>query len=207
MSLVFYRSPMSTATIIDLVLAELDVPFEAVNVDIRAGETRKPEYLKINPNGKVPAIVHDGVTIWESAAITMYLGETFGVKKGLYPAEGTTRGIAMRWIVWTNVALGDTVGRWTRNTMDWYPAEQKNEKAGEAALVDMKNCLRILDEALEGRDYLCGSDYTLADTHLNSLLDWLRMMKVDLSAYKNIMAWGARCCARPAYARVMSAAS
>lgn len=207
MSLVFYRAPMSTATIIDLVLAELEVPHESVTLDIRAGDTRKPEYLKVNPNGRVPAIVHDGVAIWESAAITMYLGETFGVQKGLYPAEGTTRGIAMRWIVWTNVTFGDTVGRWTRNTSEWYPAEQKNAKAGEAAQADMQNCLRILDEALAGQDYLCGSNYTLADTHLNSFVDWLRMMKIDLSAYKNVDAWGKRCCARPAYARVMAAES
>lgn len=207
MSLVFYRAPMSTATIIDLVLAELDVPHEVVTLDIRAGETRKPEYLKINPNGRVPTIVHDGVAIWESVAITMYLGEMFGVQKGLYPEPGPKRGEAMRWIAWTNVTMGEAVGRWTRNSTEWYPAEQKNAKAAEAAQADIQNCLRILNEALEGRDYLGGSQYTLADTHLNSLLDWLRMMKIDMSAFKNIVEWGARCAARPAYARVMSAAS
>jgi glutathione S-transferase len=111
----------------------------------------------------------------------------------------------MKWIVWTNVTLGDAVGRWTRNTMDWFPAEQRNAKAAETAKADIDNCLRILDEALDGKDFLGGSTYSLADTHLNSLLDWLRHMKVDLSAFKRIGAWGQRCSARPAYARVMAA--
>lgn len=198
---------MSTATIIDIVLAELDVPHEVVTLDIRAGETRKPEFLKVNPNGKVPTIVHDGVAIWESSAITMYLGETFGVQKGLYPAAGPKRGEAMRWIAWANVSLGEAVGRWGRNTMSWVPPEQQNEKAGEVAKADVQNCLRIVDEALAGKNFLGGNDYSLADAHVNSFVDWLRMMKIDMSPYKNIEAWGARCSARPAYGRVMSAAS
>jgi glutathione S-transferase len=201
MSLVFYYSPMSTADITNLVFAELDVPHERVVLDIRAGDLKKPDYLKLNPNGKVPLIVHDGTPIFESAAITMYLGETFGVAKGLYPAPGPRRGEAMKWIVWTNVTLGDAVTRWTHNTMDWVPAEQRNAQAGEAGLRDMRARLRILDGALEGRSFLCG-EYTLADTHLNSFVDWLRHMKVDLAEYANLVAWGERCCARPAYVKL-----
>lgn len=203
MSLVFYRSPMSTALITELVLAELDVPHEAVTLDIRGGETKKAEFLKVNPNGKVPTIVHDGTTIFESAAITMYLGETFGVAKGLYPAPGPGRGEAMKWIVWTNVSLGDASARWMRNTTEYFPEEQRNAKAGEVGKADMLKLLGILDEALEGKEFLCGS-YTIADTHVNSFIDWLRMMHVDLSSYKRLEAWGKRCSARPAYARVMS---
>jgi glutathione S-transferase len=84
MSLTFYFAPMSTASITEAVLAELDIPFELVTLNISVGDTRKPEFLKINPNGRVPAIVHEGVAIWESSAITMYLGEVFGVDKKLY---------------------------------------------------------------------------------------------------------------------------
>jgi len=204
MSLTFYYAPMSTASITQLVIEELGIPCERVKLDIQKGETKKPELVKLNPNAKVPTIVHDGMPIWESSAITMYLGETFGVDKGLYPALGPKRGEAMKWIAWTNVTLGDAVGRWTRNTMSWYPAEQHNAKAGEAALADMNGCLKILDDALDGKQYLLGNDYTLADTHVNSIIDWLRHMKVDLASYKNVVAWGQRCSARPAYAKVMS---
>jgi glutathione S-transferase len=205
MSLIFYRAPMSTATLTEIVLAELGVPHETVSLDLRKGETKKPEFLKVNPNGKVPAIVHEGVAIFESAAITMYLGETFGVEKKLYPAPGPKRGEAMKWIAWTNVSIGGAVARWTQNTSDWYPAEQHNAKAAEAARKEIDDHLRILDGALEGRQFLCG-EYTLADAHMNSFVDWLKMMKIDLSAFKNLSAWSERCCARPAYAKVMSQA-
>ena len=81
MSLIFYYAPMSTATITELVLEELGVPCEKVKLDFQKGDTKKPDFLKLNPNGKVPLLVHDGTTIWESVAITMYLGEMFGVAK------------------------------------------------------------------------------------------------------------------------------
>jgi glutathione S-transferase len=111
MSLTFYYAPMSTAEVTAAVLAELGVPCERVRLDIDAGDTRKPDFLAINPNGRVPAIVHDGTPIWESAAITMYLGELFGVEAGLYPAPGPRRGEALRWIVWGNVTLAEAASR------------------------------------------------------------------------------------------------
>ncbi len=187
MSLTFYYSPMSTAVVTNLVLEELGVPCEKVKVDIRNGDTRKPEFLRLNPNGKVPVVVHDGVAIWESAAIAMYLGETFGLEKNLYPAPGPKRGEAMKWIAWANVTLGEAVQRWMRNTSEWFPAEQHNAKAAEVAQADMQTCLGILNDALNGKQFLLGG-YTLADTHVNGFIDWLRYMKMDLSAYAHLSA-------------------
>lgn len=203
MSLTFYYAPMSTAGITDLVLEELGVPCERVKVDIRAGGTREPEFLRLNPNGKVPLIVHDGTPIWESAAITMYLGEVFGVERDLYPPPGVRRGEAMKWIVWTNVTCGDAAFRFMRNTSEWTPVEQHNAKAADAAKADISNCLRVLNGALSERKFLVGS-YTLADTHVNSFIDWLRHMQMDFSQYGNLNAWSERCRARPANARVMA---
>ena len=201
MSLTFYCAPMSTSGITELVIEELGIPCERVHLDIGKGDTKKPEFLKLNPNGKVPTLVHDGTVIWESAAITIYLGETFGTEKKLYPAPGPKRGEAMKWIVWTNVTAGDAVSRFTRNTMDWYPADQHNAKAAEAAKKDIADCLHIVDESLRGKQFLLG-DYTLADTHMNAFLDWLRHMKMDFTPYPQLVAWGQRCCARPAYLKV-----
>lgn len=206
MSLTFYYSPMSTASITELVLEELGVPCEKVKMDIQKGDTKKAEFLKVNPNGKVPVIVHDGTTIWESTAITMYLGETFGVAKKLYPDAGGKRGEAMKWITWGNVTLGDAVHRYNRNTSQYVPADQHNAKAAEVAKTDMHHCLKILDEGLADKQFLIG-EYSLADTHLHSLIDWLRFMKVDLSPYANINAWSKRCTSRPAYAKIMAGAS
>lgn len=200
MSLTFYYAPMSTSGITELVLEELGVPCERIKVDIRAGGTHKPEFLQLNPNGKVPLIVHDGTPIWESSAITMYLGEVFGVERNLYPPAGPQRGEAMKWIAWTNVTFGDAVFRFMRNTTEWTPAEQHNAKVADVAKGDISNCLRILDEALSGRKFLV-STYTLADTHVNSFVDWLRHMQIDLSPYGHLNAWTERCKVRPAYAR------
>ena len=93
MSLTFYYAPMSTATVTELALEELGIPVERVKLDLQKGDTKKPEYTKWNPNAKVPMIVHDGVAIWESAAIAIYLGETFGTEKKLWPAPGPKRGV------------------------------------------------------------------------------------------------------------------
>ncbi len=131
MSLTFYFAPNSTATVTELVLEELGTPCERVKLDLRAGDAKKPEYVKLNPNAKVPLVVHDGMSIFESSAITMYLGEMFGVDKKLYPASGPKRGEAMKWIAWTHVSLGEAVYRWARNTQNWVPEEQRNAKTGE----------------------------------------------------------------------------
>ena len=205
MSLVFYYAPMSTATLTDLVLEELGVPCQRVKLNLKGGDTKKPDFLKLNPNGKVPLIVHDDIPIFESAAITMYLGEQFGVEKKLYPAPGPKRGEAMKWIVWTNVTLGDSVYTWCRNTMDWTPADHRNALAGQAAQKEIGNCLSILNQELAGKKYLLGDAYTLADTHVNSYLDWLRYMKIDFSSFNYLSAWSKRCSDRPAYGKVMSA--
>jgi glutathione S-transferase len=201
MGLTFYFAPQSTASITTLVLEELAIPCERVKLDIRKGETKKPEFLKINPNGRVPTIVHDGVAIWESAAITVYLGETFGEKAKLWPAAGPKRGEAMKWVVWANVTAGEAVYRWARNTM-WAPEDQRNAKAAAAASAEIQGLLKILDQALADRPFLVG-EYTLADTHVNSFVDWLRHMKIEMSAFGHLDAWSKRCSDRPACARAM----
>ena len=202
MSLTFYYSPMSTATVTHLVLEELGVAYEKVRMDISKGATKTPEYMKLNPNAKVPCVVHDGTPIWESAALTMYLGETFGVDNKLYPAPCPQRGEAMKWIAWANVTLVDPVYRIGRNT-EWAPEDQRNANAAAQATKDLHELLAILDGALDGKPYLVG-DYTLADTHVHAFTDWLRHMKTDFSAFKNIQAWSERCVARAAYKTVMA---
>lgn len=92
----------------------------------------------------------------------------------------------------------------TRNTMNWYPDDQKNAKAGEVAKADIADCLRILNGSLEGKQYLVG-DYTLADAHLTSFSDWLRHMKIDFTAFPHVNAWSDRCRARPAYTKLNAA--
>jgi glutathione S-transferase len=215
MSLTFYSAPMSTASITEAVLAELGIDCDRIDLDISAGDTKKPEYLKINPNGKVPAIVHDGTAIWESSAITMYLGELFGVDVKLYPAPGPLRGEAMKWIAWSNVTLAEAAGRLFASLppeMQGDPAtiadekvtsEQKSEIAMAKAKADLADCLNILNIGLEGRSFLIG-EYSLADTHLQGIVGWIGSMQIDLTPFANITEWLKRCYQRPAIAKLMA---
>jgi glutathione S-transferase len=215
MSLTFYSAPMSTASLTEAVLAELGIDCDRINLDLRAGDTRKPEYLKINPNGKVPAIVHDGTAIWESSAITMYLGELFGVDAKLYPAPGPQRGEAMKWIAWSNVTLAEPASRLfaslppeqqgdpATNADEKVTSEQKSAISIAKAKADLASCLSILDTGLEGRSFLIG-EYSLVDTHLQSIVGWIGMLDVDLTPFANVTGWLQRCYQRPAIAKLMA---
>lgn len=205
MSLVFYYAPQSTATLSHIVLEELGVPYEKHKLDVwkEPSDAKSADYRAINPNGLVPTIVHDGTAIWESAAITLYLGETFGVDKGVWPAPGPRRGEAMKWTVWTNVRLGEVAYRHGRASGRWGDEFPANEQQLGIALRDLQELLTILDQALAGKQFLCG-DYTLADAHVNSYCDWLRHSKIDFSKHEHLNAWSKRCAERPAYQRVMA---
>jgi glutathione S-transferase len=85
----------------------------------------------------------------------------------------------------------------------WAPEDQRNAKAAAAAMADITSHLRILDEALDGKPFLTG-EYTLADTHVNSFVDWLRHMKIDMTGLAHVNAWTKRCSERPAHARAMA---
>ena len=105
--IVLYWHPMSSATPVACALAELGVAHERVKVDITAGEQRQPGFLALNPNGKVPTLTVDGAPMFETVAIEMWLGETYGVEKGLWPAEGTPERLqAMAWSTWSYVTYG-----------------------------------------------------------------------------------------------------
>jgi glutathione S-transferase len=215
MSLTFYSAPMSTASITEAVIAELGIPHDRINLDLRAGDSTNPDYLKVNPNGKVPAIVHDGTAIWESSAITMYLGEVFGVDAKLYPALSPQRGEAMKWIAWANVTLAEAANRLfqslppekqgdpANNAEEKVTSEQKSGLAMDKAKADLADCLRILDTGLEGRSFLLG-EYSLVDTHLQGIVGWIGSMQIDLSPFSNIKDWLQRCYERPAIAKLMT---
>ena len=216
MSLTFYFAPNSTANVTVAVLAELRLDCERVRLDIDAGETRRPEFLAINPNGRVPAIVHNGVALWESAALTIYLGELFGVEAGLFPPPGSRRGQAMTWIVWTNTSLAEAAGRLSAQlppespgavqpgSVDLLSSEQRRPDMLVRAKSDVYAQLRVLDAALEGKPFLLG-DYTLADTHLWVLVSWAFSMGVPGGDLTNVNGWLERCAARPALMGLLEA--
>ncbi|HEY8072865.1 MAG TPA: glutathione S-transferase family protein [Labilithrix sp.] len=203
MSLTFYYSPMSSATRVHWALEELGVPYEKVRIDLAAGEQQKPEFRKLNPNGKVPLLVVDGHAIFESLAQLLFLGETYGVDKGLFPKPGLDRAEAFKWMCWVSVSMHDATVRVLKNS-ERAPAEERNAKARETALRELGEHLRILDAHLAGKEHLLGGGFTLVDAASAAMVPFLARLGVDTSSVANVNAWVARCMARPALARVMA---
>ena len=195
MSLVLYFAPWSSASTSAWAIEELGVPHEKKKLDLKAKDTQTPEFLKLNPNGLVPLLVHDGVPIFESAAIIAYLGETFGVEKKLFPAPGTDRGLALQWLVWANVTLASAFMRMMMN--------KDNPAVADAALAATKKNLGILDAALAGKQYIVGDTFTFADLQLAGATGWMGQA-LPMKDYANITAWQARCTARPAFKASMT---
>ena len=200
MSLTFYFAPWSTASTVHWSLEELDVPYEAVQVDLQDDADKKAKLGPVNPNMVVPVLVHDGTVIYESAAIQIYLGETFGVDRGLYPKPGPGRGDALKWLVWTNVTLGAAASRWMRNKDG--EESQRNAAAGAQALADTERLIGIVEEHLGDRTYMLGENASLVDFHLVSFFRWLGACGLDLTRFPRVNAWVGRCTARPAAQRL-----
>jgi glutathione S-transferase len=202
MSLVFYYAPMSTASSVHWALEELAIPYEMVEIDLAARDQDKPGYRALNPNGKVPLVVHDGVPIFESVAIMIHLGETFGVGRGLFPEPGLERAEAFKWLVWANVSLGGALTRYLRNVAERIPADERNAKAGENARVEVEALLGILDAELAGKRYLVGGTFSLVDVHLASFLGYIGYVGFELKRWSSLYVWLTRCTSRPSHESV-----
>ncbi|OAA58299.1 glutathione S-transferase [Cordyceps fumosorosea ARSEF 2679] len=208
MSLIkFYRADYSTAGITDAVLRELEAAAghplaERIDVALRTG-TRDPSFLAVNPNGFVPALVlPDGEPLWESVAITAYLGETHGVAAGLWPAatEVVRRAQALKWIAWSNVNLplhARAIGRVLHGEKEAEEGVQRVREAdAEKAKGELRTLLAVLDGGLEGREYLLKEGYSLADTHIWAFMSYVKMLGVDWESLGNLKAWVDRVGAR-----------
>lgn len=203
MSITFYFAPMSTASTVHWSLEELEIPYEGVLVNLKDSADKQAKLGPVNPNMLVPVLDHDGTIIFESAAIQIYLGETFGVDRGLYPKPGPARGEALKWLVWTNVTLGAAVSRWLGNTQG--EEALRNAAAGAMARKDIDRMIGMLEDNLGDRPYMLGEAASLVDFHLVSLLQWLGSCGVDLAGFANVAAWVERCSARPANLKLMAA--
>ena len=199
----FYYAPMTSAKRVHWALEELGVPYDKVRLDLAAGDQKKPEYLALNPNGKVPLLVAEGEPIFESLAILLYLGERFGVDKGLFPTPSPARAIAFKWMAWGSVTLSDALTRYLRNTSERFPAEERNAKAAEAAKNDIHNALCILNKELATKEYLVGDAFSLVDVSIVSFIPFMARLGIDTSPYGNVNAWVGRCMGRPALGRAM----
>lgn len=197
-----YGVPMSRASRCLWMLEELGVPYENVPTSF-VGDAQKPDYLKVNPNGRIPALDDDGTLVWESMAINLHLAEKYD--KGFRPRSLEERAHTVQWSFWgmTEIEPG-LIEAFVNRVM--LPEAQRNQAAGDAGEQKLQRPLAVLDKELGQRRFLLGDRFTLADLNVASVLLIAPMARIDLSKYPNVQRWLAACSDRPAAKKALGRA-
>lgn len=203
-----YSTPTPNGVKVSIMLEETELPYEPHFIDIGKNETWISEYLALNPNGKIPAIIDPNgpggkpLALFESGAILLYLAEKTGQ---LLPSDPARRYETVQWVFFQMAAVGPMFGQLGffhkfagREIEDKRPLERYRNES--------KRLLGVLETRLEGRDWIMGEDYTIADI---SLLGWVRNLigfygageLVEFDSFKRVPAWLERGLARPAVQR------
>src|SRR5467141_1189098 len=141
-------------------LQELGTDFEAVTVNMLAGEHRSPEFLKINPAGKLPVLVDGDLVLTESVAIVLYLAEKYPEKR-LVPADLARRAELNRWLLFAATELEQPLWRIARHT-SLYPPEKRLAAEIPIARQDFLDMAAVLEKHMDGRQFLVGDTVTVA---------------------------------------------
>ena len=178
-------------------VAELGIEHQRIDAGETYGVTDTPQYLAMNPNGRVPTIDDDGFVLWESNAIVRYLAARHGGGT-LCPSDPRRRADADRWMTWQSA----TVGRNMRGLIHamFNPPPQRRDPVVAAPMVEIAaKHWAILDRQLDGRDFVLGAEFTMADIPMGAYA--LRWFEMDIArpAMPNLEAWYARLRDRDAY--------
>lgn len=189
--LVFYTNPQSRGMTVRFMLEELGVPYETVILDYE-GAMKTPEYLAINPMGKVPAIVHDGHVVTECAAICAYLADAFP-EAGLAPPPGE-RADYYRWMFFAAGPVEAAI-------MDRYrKLEPDAEQQRMIGYGTFERAMAAMEAAVSKTEWIAGDRFSAADVYAGSQLDW--PMKFGMiEATPALTAYLERLRARPGYVR------
>ncbi|WP_407051762.1 glutathione S-transferase N-terminal domain-containing protein [Methyloraptor flagellatus] len=203
-----FSTPTPNGVKVSILLEEIGLPYEAHRIDIGANETWTPEYLSLNPNGKIPAIIDpDGpggkpLALFESGAILVYLAEKAG---RFIPADPAARYETLQWVFFQMAAIGPMFGQ-LGFFHKFAGREYEDKRPHERYRAETQRLLGVLEARLAGRDWIMGTDYTIADI---AILGWVRNLIgfygardiVGYDALKAVPAWLERGLARPAVQR------
>ncbi len=178
---------------VSILLEELALDYEVHAVNIGAGEQKTPEFLKISPNGRIPAIVEQetGLALFESGAIMLYLAEKHG---RFIPSEPLQKARVVEWLMWQMGGLGPMAGQ-GHHYLHFNPGS--SEYAEERLSTEITRLYRVLNERLEGRDYIC-DEYSIADMACWPWVSRYEWHKISLDDFPNVKAWYLRLAARDA---------
>jgi len=192
--IVFYTNPMSRGRIVHWLLEELSIPYETKTLSFEKREHKAPEYLSVNPMGKVPAIVHRGVVVTETPAICMYLADAFPAA-GLAPAlDDPQRGTYVRWFFFGAGCIEPAV-------VDKMLGRPPVERKGTLGYGSYEDTLKALETALSPGPFILGQRFSAVDLYIGAEIQWALMTKA-IEPRPSFQQYADRCAARPALQRL-----
>ena len=200
-----YYAPTPNGWKISIMLEEAEIEYNVIPVNLGAGDQFKPEFLKISPNNRMPVIVDlDGpqgeeVSVFESGAILMYLGEKSGK---FFPQSDKERIRVLEWLFWQIGGLGPMAGQVSHfvNYAPNFPGDHSYSEKRYKNEYD--RLLGVMDMVLEERDYLAG-DYSIADMASFPWITAYKRYEVNLDTFKNVRRWFDEIKSRPAVRKGM----
>ena len=193
--LTLYGSMASRAHRVVWMLKELGLVFEHVPTNFLDGSTHTPEFLAINPNGRVPALDDNGLLLCESLAINLYLAKKYGGP--LAPVDLREDALATQWSFWVATEIEKPLLLASANRALFAP-ELRNEEEAQLALGKLGRPLKVLDAHLARQPYLLGQRFTVADLNVATVMDLAPQCGIALDAWPHVQAWHHNCLARPA---------
>jgi glutathione S-transferase len=188
-----YGSPQSRAFRTLWMLDELGLDYQNIAVDTHAGDNRRPEFLALNPNGRVPTLVDGDLVVWESMAINLYLARRYD--RGLAPRDEGEETKALQWSFWVVNEVEEALLVYGRNTL-FLPGEARDAAAAEAAATQLNKALGVLEAELAERDHLLGDRFSVVDLNLASVLFWASLVEFDISDFPGVGCWLDACLVR-----------
>ena len=197
----FYYWPTPNGWKVSILLEELGVDYNTIFVNIGQGDQFKPEFLKISPNNRMPAIVdHDAdtpVPIFESGAIMFYLAQKHGK---FLPADPLLQKEVLEWLFWQTGNQGPMMGQHS-HFFNYAPEEERQGYGRKRYEAESMRCLSVLNTRLEGREWIVGDDYSIADMINFPWVLIAKAMQLPLDDYPHLVRWRQAVKERPAVQR------
>ncbi len=181
-------------------IEEVGIDYEHIQVNYGA-DSKSDDYLEVNPNGRIPALVDGDLTLVESMAINLYLTKRYG--SILYPSNPQDEAHAWQWSVWAISEIEPLQMQMVIQLL-FMPQEKRDAKVIERARKGLQRPLKVLNAALANRAFLLGDVFTVADLNVASVMYLFKSIEVDCSDYLHVTRWLAACYERPALARALS---
>lgn len=193
-----YGNALSRATRCLWMLEEVGEPYELIEKSARADDLQRADYLRLNPNARIPTLVDGDVVLWESMAINLYLAQKY---QGPMHCDANAQGLAGQWSFWAMLEIEALLLELLEHRVVLPEFARDASKAERAELL-LRKPLMTLDGALRERRHLAGDGFTVADLNVASILVWGKMARLNLTGHPALAKWLDGCLGRPAYGRL-----